>query len=800
MIIHVTMRLFPQFFHFLAQNDQSGGVIGTKLPGKSFENLFEGNYPGTENQVVSVGDEPLFRRQGHIIRHRQGQPLPHHVLGGNTGADVSFGDQCDLGVPFPPQEFRSYEPVLGATLSLGELETAYIMEETPGLEQSELNILAAVGKTEGEVSHDQGMGEDKLKPAPIGSVVLEQSQGLGSVRYARASWDRVLAGHSNLDLGASPDRFLGVLYSKPEATIQSIFSSYLTTHLRLVCKAGAQYCRRRRHNRHRGPVLPGTRLPYRVVLFAILGLATWLRLRGIGFGLPCLEARPDETIAVFEALRFGTADLNPRDFHWPTLYPYLLFLLYGFHVLLGLGLGWYDGLLGVLERVQQDPALFVLTARVVSLTAGVGSVYALYGLGRRVLGTSGGLLAALFLSVCHLHVRQSQAGVPDSLMIFLAIVAVWQFLRLDAEPSKRNALLSGLLLGLATGTKYNAGLLFLPLVFIFLRRSRHKGERQAMLVNVSIAASTALLAFTLTTPYWLLDPETFFGDLGAELEHLGEGHQGLLLEPAWLYHVTTSLWYGCGWPLLLLGLLGLGPTFAPRTWPWLVVQVFPVGYYVFTASAKTVFTRHALPLVPFLLLAAAATTLGLFRRRPRSAAGSSLGPPLLGFLLLVILTPTLVSMFRAGTLLGREDNRVLVGRAVDRLLPASNHLGVGSSYYGKPLLSRRSLDLRTLVATPHPLPVLPDWALIERSPLRLYSTQPERLEEVLKRCYRLARDFPATVPAGDCSTVYDQQDAWYLPFSGYCPVSRPGPSFQLYRLLPSCHREGPNLDSPRAPE
>ena len=75
------------------------------------------------------------------------------------------------------------------------------------------------------------------------------------------------------------------------------------------------------------------------IIAGILVLAAAARLTGLGWGLPDIDARPDEDIMIAMALRFGTGDLNPHWFGYPTLYAYLL---HGFFTKLMEYMGWYD--------------------------------------------------------------------------------------------------------------------------------------------------------------------------------------------------------------------------------------------------------------------------------------------------------------------------------------------------------------------------------------------------------------------------------------------------------------------------
>ena len=95
-------------------------------------------------------------------------------------------------------------------------------------------------------------------------------------------------------------------------------------------------------------------------------------------------------------------------------------------------------------------------------TCGVVSVYLIYRLGKEAFSRPVGLLAALFLAVEPLHVRYSHVAVTDVPATMFGLLALLLFLRAARLRSPRTLLLGALAAGLATGTKYNLGMLFVP--------------------------------------------------------------------------------------------------------------------------------------------------------------------------------------------------------------------------------------------------------------------------------------------------------------------------------------------------
>jgi len=71
----------------------------------------------------------------------------------------------------------------------------------------------------------------------------------------------------------------------------------------------------------------------------------------------------------------------------------------------------------------------------------------------------------------------------------------------------------------------------------------------------------------------------------------------------------------------------------------------------------------------------------------------------------------------------------------------------------------------------------PDWIIVQDSPLP--SSTQAVVKDVMANGYVRAAEFPAFEAADDL--VYDQQDAFYVPLSGFEHVVRPGPNFSVFK-------------------
>src|SRR5215470_17674219 len=198
----------------------------------------------------------------------------------------------------------------------------------------------------------------------------------------------------------------------------------------------------------------------RLFLTAILIAGAALRVWGLTFGLPHSETRPDETTMVITATGLLYGGMNPHFFNWPSLEFYLVSAIYR--------IGWEIGHLRGLYRLKFDmykdaavhAAPFILVPRVLSVIAGVATIWLVYKLVDRLFDRLTALTSAFFVAVAFLHVRDSHFGVTDVPMTALVVAALVALSRAADDPTRvRRWGLCGALSGLGASTKYNGGLI-----------------------------------------------------------------------------------------------------------------------------------------------------------------------------------------------------------------------------------------------------------------------------------------------------------------------------------------------------
>jgi len=484
-------------------------------------------------------------------------------------------------------------------------------------------------------------------------------------------------------------------------------------------------------------------------------------------------ARPDEEAITTIAARFVLIGPNPNFFDYPTLFMHIVAFIERY---------WPGG------QAVFDDTLPRLISRSLSAALGTATIPLLYSIGQRLFSTRAGLLAAAFLAIAFLHVRDSHFGVTDVPMTFMVtlafLVIVW--LPQDRAPFWLVAT-AAVVCGLATSTKYNAALIVVPLVIAVWQR---EGSRWAY----PIIAVCFVAGFLAGTPYAWIARQKFFSDLLGLQSHLSGGHatdEGL----GWIRHLTFSLRYGLGLPLLLTALAGMAWLMAAERRMASVVLAFPLLYYLGMGSGRTVFMRHMTPLVPFAALLAAfaldrAATFVAARLKPRApyelpnAANGARGfsRAFMGGGVLVALLAIAISFDSASRsvaldrLLSEEDSRaVAAGVLKERYFPRGASVFQNGAIYGQVPLAPEGIYHVT------PLDRLPQVVIIQSSPLQAYSDQPPDWRQKIAGKYKQILRVPVErSPRTGPDPIFDQQDAFFVPVVGFERYLRPGPAIEVF--------------------
>jgi hypothetical protein len=520
-----------------------------------------------------------------------------------------------------------------------------------------------------------------------------------------------------------------------------------------------------------------------ITLAVIIAAGGLLRFWALDFGLPNTVCRPDELTITVRAWHLFK-DPNPHFFNYPSLFLYLL--LFGY--VLYFGFGSVFGLFSSLDHFEtyyyQSFPHFILLGRIISATMGTISIYLVYRLAAKSYSKSVGILSALFFGFTYLHVRDSHFGVTDVPLTFMLILAYLFIVGCLIKGDLKTYIGAGLFTGLAASIKYNAILLFIPIFLAHYLRIRSGGEPiRSMILSKKLwlACSAMGLAFFCGSPYILLDSTQFIKDFVFELNHLETGHM-LDLGIGWIYHLRFSLRYGIGLPYLIATLCGLAYVIYRHQNIDLLLLSFPVAYYLLIGAGRTVFVRYIIPCLPFLSIFSAVFVYQLIKKFPFRQG------ILAGCLSLLLLLPSIHSSISYDKIISREDTRVSALKWAAAHIPSNSPILMSKSTLGLSFIINHFTQLYCFNGNNY-YKINPylnnrvDYVVTAEHFLNLYTKISPEMKALLKTGqFKLVKEInPFNQKINDHIPIYDQIDAFYVPYTDYQGVEAPGPLIRFYQ-------------------
>jgi hypothetical protein len=342
---------------------------------------------------------------------------------------------------------------------------------------------------------------------------------------------------------------------------------------------------------------------------AVFAAAALVRAAGLDWGLPHTY-NADEPHIVNTGVSLAPSFFKPVSFKYPTLWPTLLSFVYGLWFLVWSVFGLRKGVTDFAALYAFEPTSFYLLGRGLAWLCGLG---ALWVLARAEAGREDKRWpwAALALAFAPAFVELSATAKPDSLMLLLAAGAWACALRYQAGAKRGWLFGCAALCGLAASTQYTAAPLALLVPLGALLRKGGPAPRGELAVALGLVPA----AFLVGTPYAVVDPRRFLGDLG---DHLDLARLRPLDAAAMARTVALNLWNfgGEGSPFGAAALLGLG-VLARRDGRRALLLALPVAaYYVFLSrSSDGGWVRYLFGVFPALALLAS-EGLALLGGRP----------------------------------------------------------------------------------------------------------------------------------------------------------------------------------------
>lgn len=566
--------------------------------------------------------------------------------------------------------------------------------------------------------------------------------------------------------------------------------------------------------------------PFGVAAALVVLVAALLRFDALDAGLPHPRTRPDELPVVQQMARVDRGE-HIDMLIYPNAYVYASW-------------AWVKALLAVApvfgleapggfqKTLLAAPARITLLGRSLSATAGVLAVLGVLLMARREWGDAAGLAGGLLVAVCFLHARDSHALKPDALLSLAVLASLAASARLAERASPGRVAVAGVAFGLAMSSKYTGVLMAVPLwtaAWLAARDAGATGARRWLPGSAIVAGAIGALVFAASSPRLvfegpLLDfahsiggivlPGLFPGDPAESLVGSGGALPDAFAPPpgldlsdyrdrpwyyGFLFHAGFSMWWGTGAIATLLAPFALvwgftgGGSGTRRPLPLLAAVTCSVQLLVMGAT-PAVTARYLTPLLPVLLLLEAGWLADLARR----LAGRRAGVALAVAVGLVAAQP-LIAILGHNRIARQTDTRVMATRWLDENLPPGSRIAFAGAVlmpYGQPQPPRdarvvahglepgvlATAGAEVLVVHDHPL----YFSSVDRAALASLEASLAagggRLRKLAEFDPRAGARDPAHEP------VFEQTDAYYIPFHGFDRVARPGPRVEVYALEP----------------
>ena len=435
---------------------------------------------------------------------------------------------------------------------------------------------------------------------------------------------------------------------------------------------------------------------HHLVLVGILAVALGLRLWGISFGLP-YRYHPDEPQHVVEAAQMlAERRLEPAIFNNPPFYKYVLAISQAGFFGGALLFGGYDSSADLVNYLKADPSSLYLVSRIASALAGSATVWVTYLLGKFAYNRRVGLLAAAFLAVTFLHVRDSHYAVNDALLGLLTAVSLLGSLRVAQRGRAWDYGLAAVAAGLAFATKYTAIFTVIPLIIAhFLSPGvQFTNLAQFKLKRLVSAGILVALSAAIGSPYFLLKPGKVLSDISRSIYSFGQyGFEGWQMDPVggYIFYIK-SLWWGLGPALFMLAILGLGLALIRHSKEDILLVSYPLLLYLFMGRQQMYFARFIIPAIPPVLVLAASVAESF-----ASYIAAKINLPItinlkrsvvMGLIFFIAAAQPAFASIRHNYLLTYKDTRTLAKEWIEANISENSKVAVDWPHHGPPLSTR----------------------------------------------------------------------------------------------------------------
>ena len=348
----------------------------------------------------------------------------------------------------------------------------------------------------------------------------------------------------------------------------------------------------------------------------------FLRFYGLEWGIPkapywCNHYQ-DEAFVLALLLKMEPSDLNPHYYINPTFHYYsLLFSLKiasFFKYIKPFSSPIKLNNLGqpVEDITMDDYSRMYRVGRFLVIIESTLLVFLVFLIGRNLYHEKIGIIAAAFTAIVPALVYQSHFLVVDAPGVFWLILALFYLTtQVNSKGLKQWYIISGILIGIAIGTKYTNILFILPLFYKIYLLNKEKNTifiKKIFNDKTFITLGIAIIVFFLTTPHAIFSFREF---LYGDAHGFGGifGRRGLLYYNAYPTNILTpfvlTTYNSLRLPLTIFAFISLFYLFYRKSISDRFLLFLIVPFYLMMIYHASPHLRHILPVLPFLMIAQA---------------------------------------------------------------------------------------------------------------------------------------------------------------------------------------------------
>ncbi|MBN2500177.1 MAG: glycosyltransferase family 39 protein [Anaerolineales bacterium] len=273
--------------------------------------------------------------------------------------------------------------------------------------------------------------------------------------------------------------------------------------------------------------------------------------------------------------------------------------------------------------------------------------------------------AAAFLGLSWELTYQARWIAPHTVMMqFGALTVMFIMLAMTREKNKKLwIILAGVAAGLATATKYPAGLLLLPVgaAAFFVTKEGGLFNRSRILLFLGIGLAF-VAAYLLVAPGTLLEFDAFMSAIRYEMTHYSKGHgqqtvvggwPHLILELNYFARVLFSAFQPLAVLIFSMSLVGMYAYLRENRDLGITLVSFPVVYVAYFSLQNVMFVSNMVLIMPFLAVFAARGVMYIFMLIPVQPARFAW----IGLFAIVVIVNSGWLVYTVGTLQDRNTDR-----------------------------------------------------------------------------------------------------------------------------------------------